>query len=99
MRAVKLIRSRSAWVWYHTYGMRKTTVYLNEDEADALRQLAEATGISQAEIIRGAIRQAVRRLPPRKFRSLGRGVGTGGATPRWRSQDVYEKSFGNAPPA
>jgi len=26
--------------------MRKTTVYLNDDEAEALRRLAEATGVS-----------------------------------------------------
>ena len=39
--------------------MHKTTVYLNDDEAEALRQLAEATGVSQAEIIRGAIREAL----------------------------------------
>jgi hypothetical protein len=89
-------RSHRHLVWYHTYGMRKTTVYLNDDEADALRQLAEATGVSQAELIRGAIRQAVARLPPRRFHSLGRGTGSGALTPRWGTAELYDKAFGQA---
>ena len=52
--------------------MRKTTVYLNDDEAEALRQLAAATGTSQAELIREAVRRAVAQPPERQFRSLGR---------------------------
>ena len=79
--------------WYHTYGVRKTTVYLNDDEADALRQLAAATGVSQAELIRGAIRQVVAQVPPRQFRSLGRGQGTGAPRPRWDAAAVYDKVF------
>jgi hypothetical protein len=75
--------------------MRKTTVYLHDDEAEALRQLAAATGVSQAELIRDAIRQTVAKLPQRRFRSLGRGEGPGGPTPRWRASEVYEKAFGN----
>lgn len=74
--------------------MRKTTVYLNEDEAEALRQLAVATGASQAELIRGAIRQAVAQLPPRRFRSLGKGESAGAPTTRWTPADVYDKAFG-----
>jgi predicted transcriptional regulator len=80
--------------WYHTYGMRKTTVYLNEDEAEALRQLAAATGMSQSELIRSAIRQAVAQLPPRRFHSLGRGRGTGASGTRWTPAEVYDKAFG-----
>jgi hypothetical protein len=75
--------------------MRKTTVYLNDDEAEALRQLAAATGVSQAELIRGAIRKAVSEVPPRRFHSLGRGQGTGGSAPRWKPADVYDKVFGH----
>jgi len=74
--------------------MHKTTVYLNDDEAEALRQLAEATGVSQAEIIRGAIREAVTRVPPRRFHSLGRGQGPGGRTPSWEAAELYDKAFG-----
>src|SRR5438128_6599359 len=57
--------------------MRKTTVYLNDDEAEALRQLAAATGTSQAELIRQAVRRAVAQPPDRQFHSLGRGATTG----------------------
>lgn len=74
--------------------MRKTTVYLNEDETEALRQLAAATGASQAEVIRGALRQAVAQLPPRRFRSLGQGESDGVPTTRWTPTDVYDKAFG-----
>src|SRR6266851_9265392 len=38
--------------------MHKTTVYLNDEEVQALRQLAAATGRSQADLIREAIRHA-----------------------------------------
>jgi hypothetical protein len=75
--------------------MRKTTVYLNDDEAEALRQLAAATGVSQAELIRGAIRQCVSRLPERRFRSMGKGEGTGEPSPSWTDADVYDKAFGS----
>jgi Ribbon-helix-helix protein, copG family len=74
--------------------MRKTTVYLNEAEAEALRQLAAETGISQAELIRRAIRQAVAHLPPRRFHSLGQGRGDGAPDLHWVPADVYDKAFG-----
>ena len=80
--------------WYHTYGMRKTTVYLNDDDAEALRQLAATTGRSQAELIRDAIRRAVTGAPERRFRSLGQGVGTGVRRPRWSPGALYAKAFG-----
>ena len=75
--------------------MRKTTVYLNDEEVAALRQLAAATGLSQAELLRGAIRQATAGLPARRFRSLGRGEGSGGPSPRWQAAEVYDKAFGD----
>lgn len=64
--------------WYHTYGMRKTTVYLEERDAIALRRLAQRTGRSQAQIIREAIGAATRdEAGRRSFRSLGAGSGDG----------------------
>ena len=48
-----------------------------------LRSLAAATGRSQAELIRDAIRRAITSVPERRFRSLGQGVGTG--APRTRA--------------
>jgi hypothetical protein len=74
--------------------MRKTTVYLSDEEAEALKQLAATTGVSQAELIRGAVRQAVAQLPRRRFRSLGNGRSIGSTTPRWSESEVYDKAFG-----
>lgn len=74
--------------------MRKSTVYLNEEEAEALRQLSAATGTSQAELIRAAVRQAVAHPPERRFRSLGRGASAAIETPRWSANDLYDKAFG-----
>jgi Arc/MetJ-type ribon-helix-helix transcriptional regulator len=72
--------------------MHKTTVYLNDEEVEALRRLAASTGRSQAELIREAIRQATGpSRAPRQFRSLGKGQGPGGPTPRWNAAELYEK--------
>jgi predicted transcriptional regulator len=57
--------------------MVKTTVYLHEDQAAALRRLARHTGRSQAEIIRDAVAEATKDLPKRRFHALGVGEGTG----------------------
>jgi hypothetical protein len=38
------------------YGMQKTTVYIPEDVKRALSQLAASRGISEAELIREALR-------------------------------------------
>lgn len=39
----------------YTGGMRKTSVYLDDEQADRLARLSEAEGRSQAEIVRDAI--------------------------------------------
>ena len=41
------------------YGMHKTTVYVPKDLKHALARVAAATGQSEAEVIRGALRAAV----------------------------------------
>lgn len=51
--------------------MRKTTVYFDEETALLLRQLANAAGRSQAELIR----DAVTRYVGQAARPLPRGVG------------------------
>ena len=61
----------SPFGWHYMYGTLKTTVYLNDEEVQALRQLAAATGRSQADLIREAIRHAAAQAPSRRFRSLG----------------------------
>jgi hypothetical protein len=73
--------------------MRKTTVYLSDEDADGLRRLAAATGQPQAELIRQAIARLLARTPRRKFRSLGMGRGPGGPTPSWDADDIHARSF------
>ncbi len=74
--------------------MRKTTVYLNEDEIEGLRRIGAETGKSQAELIREGVRVLLREGPERKFHSMGRGVGTGESRPRWSSAALREKTLG-----
>ncbi len=48
------------------YGMQKTTVYLPKDLKQALGQVAEARGLSEAELIREALRAlTAQAIPPR----------------------------------
>ena len=39
--------------------MRKTSVYLTDEEAEGLRRVAMATGKSQAELIREGVRHVI----------------------------------------
>ena len=45
----------------------KTTIYLSEDLKAAVEREAAATGSSEAEVIRGAIRAAVASVPARNY--------------------------------
>lgn len=65
--------------------MIKTTVYLGEEEAAALRRLAARSGRSQAEIIREAVVAATAAARRRGFRSHG--AGRGGGEPVGRHAD------------
>jgi predicted transcriptional regulator len=53
--------------------MNKTSVYLDEHQAERLKRLAEAEGRSQAEIVRQAIAlyRSPANQPPRKFAMEG----------------------------
>jgi hypothetical protein len=57
----------------------KTTVYLDEADAAALRRMAAQTGRSQAEIIREGVALATAPARRRKFKSHGAGRGSGEA--------------------
>ncbi len=60
--------------------MKKTSVYLNDEQAERLRQAAEAEGRPQAEIIRDAIVQYTSRpVLPRTFAMSGIAEGPGGS--------------------
>jgi predicted transcriptional regulator len=51
--------------------MVKTTVYLDSDDALALRQMAESQGRSQAELIREAIQKYARKAKRPKLPGIG----------------------------
>lgn len=74
--------------------MRKTTVYLREEELEGLRRLSVASGESQAELIRRGVRRLLEKCPERVFHSMGKGVGTGEARPRWNETGLRDKNLG-----
>lgn len=75
--------------------MHKTTVYLDESQAERLGRLASATGRSQAELIREGLERVLSEAPPRTFHSMGRGRSGGRETTRgWDSDDLYRKVRG-----
>ncbi len=81
--------------------MRKTSVYLTQDEAEGLRRLAVREGKAQAELIREGIRRVISddAERPRSFRSLAAGASGGGKARRWTSDELYRKSKGEDAPA
>jgi len=76
--------------------MRKTSVYLTDDEAEGLRRLAIREGRPQAELIREGVRRVIEAAEsePRTFRSLGLGRGGGRAYEAWTSRDLHDKAMG-----
>jgi hypothetical protein len=83
--------------WYHTF-MVKTTVYLDEREAAALRRIAAQTGRSQASLIRDAIAQATASAggPPRRLASAGAGSGSGEPVAR-NADEILRRELGRSP--
>jgi Arc/MetJ-type ribon-helix-helix transcriptional regulator len=75
--------------------MRKTSVYLTDDEAEGLRRLAAREGRPQAELIREGVRRVIAETEsqPRTFRSLAAGRG-GGKPAAWTSDELYRKAMG-----
>ena len=76
--------------------MKKTSVYLTEDESARLQRLAASTGRSQAELIREGLRRLLEELQdrPRAFASLGQGSGGGRPYSRWDAGNLYDKVTG-----
>lgn len=68
--------------------MRKTSVYLTEDEAEGLRTLAATTGRSQAELIREGVRRVLARRPGRTFHSMAAGASGGQLPRRWSADEL-----------
>jgi len=76
--------------------MKKTSVYLNEDEAEGLRRAAIRTGQPQAELVREGVRRVIAGLEvePRVFHSMGVGHGDGRHYERWSGDELYEWVMG-----
>ena len=76
--------------------MQKTSVYLNDAEAEGLRRVAAITGLSQANLIRAGVQMVVADYEshPKTFRSLGRGRGGGKPYVAWDSSDLYKRAMG-----
>lgn len=83
-------------IGYPTYIMRKTSVYLSDQEAEQLRLVSVRDGRSQAELIREGVRHVIAEAEParRQYRSLGKGRGTGRPYEPWSAKELYEKSMG-----
>ncbi len=78
--------------------MRKTSVYLTEEEAEGLRRLAVREGRPQAELIREGVRRVIAAEieKPRTFRSLGVGRADGTRPQRWTSDELHRKATGGS---
>lgn len=76
--------------------MKKTSVYLTEDEASDLRRLAVREGKPQAELIREGIRRVIddASATRRVFRSLGKGRGDGRPHETWNADELYREVMG-----
>lgn len=87
------------YVPYITYdgSMKKTSVYLTDEEAEGLRNVAASSGRSQADLIRAGIRQVLLAsgVEGRQFRSLGKGHGGGKPYEQWDAGEVYRSVMGS----
>jgi hypothetical protein len=73
--------------------MKKTSVYLTEEEATSLRRLAVREGRPQAELIREGVQRVINDAgeKPREFRSLGKGRGGGRPFTPWDADALYKR--------
>jgi len=74
--------------------VHKTTVYIDDSQAERLGRLATASGRSQAELIREGVERVLSEAPPRTFRSMGKGRSGGSGNRRWDADDLYRKARG-----
>ena len=76
--------------------MRKTSVYLTDQEAEQLRQLSIRDGRPQAELIREGVRHVIAEAGAerRQYRSLGKGKGGGRPYEPWESKELYGHLMG-----
>jgi hypothetical protein len=82
-----------------TYGtlyrvVKKTSVYLSDDEANGLRRAASVLGRPQAELIREGVRLVVAEQSggKRRFHSLAMGRGDGTPFARWTAKELRQRN-------
>jgi hypothetical protein len=78
--------------------MKKTSVYLSDEEDAALRRAAEATGIPRSDLIREGVRVVVRphSAQPRTFHSMGRGHSGSTTLRHWTSDELLARRRGGS---
>ncbi|MGI8916182.1 MAG: CopG family transcriptional regulator [Chloroflexota bacterium] len=79
--------------------MRKTTIYLADEEAEQLRHVSTETGKSQSALLREALHYVLSldistHDVHRTFHSMGVGCGTGEPYREWDAEDLYRESMG-----
>lgn len=74
--------------------MHKTTVYIDDFQAERLGRLATSSGRSQAELIREGVERVLSEAPSRTFRSMGKGRSGGNADRHWDADELYRKARG-----
>jgi hypothetical protein len=73
------------------FAVRKTSVYLTDEEVRRLAQLAKEEGSSQAEVIRRAIgAYQPSSTPDRSFAMSGAGLGPGGSVADIPEEELLE---------
>ena len=77
--------------------MHKTTVYIDDSQAERLGRLATASGRSQAELIREGVERMLSEAPPRTFHSMGKGHSGGSGDRHWDADELYRKARGRHP--
>jgi hypothetical protein len=79
----------------YTAVMRKTSVYLSDEDSELLAQLAEAEDRSKAEIVRDAIRNyRSPTVPDRDFKLVGCVRGDGTPFTQETADELMRKGFG-----
>ncbi|MBX3029511.1 MAG: ribbon-helix-helix protein, CopG family [Chloroflexi bacterium] len=77
--------------------MRKTSVYLTEEQAEGLRRIALDTGKAQADLIRDAVQRVIDEspAPQRVFHSMGiADSGAARSEEGWDADELYEWVMG-----
>jgi hypothetical protein len=77
--------------------MRKTSVYLTDEQASRLKRIARAEGLPEAEIIRSAIERYPEPQPRRRIHAYAVADGPGGAIEDIPEEELLE-GFGEESP-